>query len=326
MGNYYLLTSGAKEFFPYFNETDTVSIGWNSAARMVSNGKNWNEVSSYIGDTYGTGLPGHATGALFAFIGREESRRPQMQPGDKVIVVGQANIKGKTVIRAVAEVGQFDLRDEQLNDKYPHIAYRDVTEWKYNEGPVARCDLSKQFQNNGEASTKIRRGGTLQEWKVVNGEIDDKFDQLITELEDSPSLHPRKYGFNFKEKHVQEHILKNWDDIDQHITQSTSKVIREHVFENDSRADFTSEPAKDNDGVAVILEIKVDAAGPEAIVQLKEYIDQYMLESNHSEYPKGIVVAEDFVRHNDISDEIGEYPISLIRYDVGIDYDEVVLE
>jgi len=76
-----------------------------------------------------------------------------MSEDDVVIVVGKRDIKGEPVLRAVAQVGEIAVREEPMSEDYQHTVYRDVKNWLYNDGPVARRELDNVFQKGGEGST-----------------------------------------------------------------------------------------------------------------------------------------------------------------------------
>jgi len=320
--NYYLLRSGHKEFFPYWDEEDAVSVGWRSEAEKIVNGASWRESRERINNKYSTGKPGNATGAIFCFAGREGKRLPPMSEDDVVIVGGKRHIKGEPVLRAVAQVGEIAVREEPVSEDYQHTVYRDVKKWLYNDGPVARRELDDVFQQGGEGSTRFR--GTLKQWKPDkknNSGIESLFNNLINGLNDAPKIRPKQYDFEYDERVVQEHIFDNPEKFSEGTGVEHQQLKREYRTEGHKRADFL---ALVGDEYATVIEIKSDTAGPSAVRQLKGYMQE--VAGDYEEHVQGVLVAEDFVAFEDISEEIGDYDIELKRYRVTLEYDDVVLE
>lgn len=322
MRNYYLLRSGHKEFFPYWSEKGAVSVGWSSEAEKIVNGSSWNDARRRIDEKYSTNNPGDATGEIFCFAGREGKSRPPMLEGDIVIVVGKREIKGEPVLRAVAKVGEVAIRDEPVSEDYQHTVYRDVEDWLYNEGPVARRELDSRFQKGGESSTWFR--GTLKQWKPDrenNANISSLFENLLNDLHTAPSIQPKQYDFDYTERVVQAHISDNPEEFARGTGVEHEKLTREYTTTDRKRADFL---ALVGDESATVIETKIGTAGPSAVRQLKGYM-QEVADDFRGEI-HGILVAEDFVAFGDIDDEISDHNIKLKRYHVTLEYDNIRLE
>ena len=314
--NYYLLRSGHKEFFPYWDEQNAVSIGFHTEAEKVVDGASWDETRRRIADKYSTETPGDATGEIFCFADREGKSRPPMSEDDIVIVIGKKDIKGEPVVRAVAKVGEVDVREEPVDDDYKHTVYRPVKEWKYNGGPVARKELDERFHIGGEGSTWFR--GTLKQWKPDrenNSNINSLIGDLIKQLHSAPNMQPKEYEFEYKERVIQQHISDHPEEFGESTEIDPDTLDSEHVTEGRRRADFLA--LEEGDSV-IIVETKTDTAGTRAVNQLN-------IEEDYQEDVRGILVAEDFVAYEDIKENIGDYNIELKRYSVTLEYETVDL-
>ena len=53
MTNYYVLKSGHREFFPYWDQEDLISIGWTKAAELVYEGASDETIRNVIDENYG---------------------------------------------------------------------------------------------------------------------------------------------------------------------------------------------------------------------------------------------------------------------------------
>ena len=317
MTNYYLLKSGHREFFPYWNQEDIVSVGWSEAAEMVYEGKPEEEIRAVLDNQYGQGV-GYALGVLNCFVGQEGGSRPPMSAGDIVIVIGQRHIRGNSVIRGVAEVGEIQKWDTPVEDDFGHLLYRDVNKWLYNDGPVARKELSEKFQMSGSASTHLP--STLQQWNPEDT-THSAVQELVDQLDAAPSIHPKTYDFEFSERVIQEHIADHPDEFQADTEIVPGKVEQEYQTENGGFADFVF--LSDSDGITVV-ETKIDTAGPAAARQLRRYIDD--IQNEHEETVRGKLVAEDFYDHDTIQSEIEDHDITLHRYQVTLEYEAVSLD
>jgi len=243
-----------------------------------------------------------------------------MSDGDIVIVVGKRNIKGQPVLRAVAEVGEVDIREEPVADDYKHTVYRCV-EWLYNDGPVARRELDERFQKGGDGSTWFR--GTLKQWKPDredNEGVKSLLDDFVDQLHASPNIQPKRYDFEYSERVIQEHISDHPEEFGEGVGVEQKQLIREQSTDGRKRADFL---AIVGDGSATVVETKIDTAGPSAVKQLKGYMQD--LAPDYDGQVRGVLVAEDFVALEDIAEEIGESDIELKRYHITLEYEDVEL-
>jgi len=316
MTNYYVLKSGQREFFPYWNQEDIISVGWTAAAEMVYQGTPDDEVRAVAEEQYKQSS-GYILDTLKCFTGLSAGDRTPMSEGDLVIVDGQKDIRGKSVIRGVAEVGELQKWDSLVDDDFPHILYRDA-EWLYNDGPVAKHELPSKFQMGGSASTHLP--GTLQQWNP-NSVHKKMLNELVTELEGAPLIQPKSYDFEFSEKVIQEHIVDHAEQFQESLDIVLGEMEREYHTESGDFADFVVLPSDDE---ITIVETKIEAAGPEAAKQLREYIED--LQNEYEQNIRGVLVAEEFYNYEGIEDEIGEYEITLRQYQVTLEYEKVLLE
>lgn len=317
MTDYYLLKSGHREFFPYWDQEDIVSVGWSEVAEMVDRGAPEDEIKEVLEEEYGQDV-GYTLGVLNCFAGEEGGSRTPMSDGDIVIVVGQRHIRGNSVIRGVAEVGELERWETPVEDDFNHLLYRDVRNWLYNDGPVARRELPEKFRMRGSASTHLP--STLQEWNP-----DEKkhtaLQELVDELHAAPSIHPKTYDFEFSERVIQKHIADHPEEFQAKTEIIPGTVEQEYQTENGGFADFVF--LSDGDDITVV-ETKIDAAGPTAAKQLRRYIDD--IQNEREGTVRGKLVAEDFYDHETIRSEIERYDITLHRYQVTLEYDEVSLD
>lgn len=319
MKNYYLLRSGHKEFFPYWDDEDAVSVGWSSEAEKIVKGSSWNDARRRIDEKYPTDNPGDATGEIFCFAGREGKSRPPMSEDDIVIVVGKREIKGEPVLRAVAKVEEVDIRGQPVSEDYQHTVHRGVKDWLYNEGPVSRRELDDRFRKGGEGSTWFR--GTLKQWKPDrknNANTNSLLEDLVDELHAAPSIQPKQYDFDYTEPVVQDHISDHPEEFSKGTGVDHEKLAPEQPTAGRKRADFLA--LEGNESVTVI-ETKVGTAGPSAVKQLKGYMQD--VADDYRGDVRGVLVAEDFVAFGDMADEIGDHDIELKRYHVTLEYEDV---
>lgn len=317
MTDYYLLKSGHREFFPYWDQEDIVSVGWSEVAEMVDEGAPEDEIKEVLEEQYGQNV-GYTLGVLNCFAGKEGGSRSPMRDGDIVIVVGQRHVRGNSVIRGVAEVGELERWDTPVEDDFNHLLHRDVTNWLYNDGPVARKELAEKFQMGGSASTHLP--STLQQWDPEET-THSALQELVDQLHAAPSIYPKTYDFEFSERVIQEHIADHPEKFQADTEIVPGTVEQEYQTENGGFADFVF--LSDGDDITVV-ETKIDAAGPSAARQLRRYIDD--IQNEHEEIVRGKLVAEDFYDHDTIRSEIEDYDITLHRYQVTLEYDEVSLD
>lgn len=313
MTNYHLLKSGHREFFPYWDEEDIISIGWGKASELVYEQAPDNEVRKICEERYDQS-PGYILNILKSFAGRSGGDRPPISEGDIVIVDGQKDIRGESVIRAVAEVGELQKAEEPIDPEFPHTLYRDV-EWRYNDGPVAKKELSDKFQMKGSASTHLPT--TLQRWSP-DSDPQSAVQDLVADLEQAPLIQPKQYDFEFSERVIQEHIADHADQFQEDIEISPGEMEQEYRTNSGDYADFVVLPGDDE---ITVVETKIGAAGPTAAKQLQGYIAD--LRTEHDEDVRGILVAEEFYDYEGIEKEIGGYNITLRRYHVTLKYEEV---
>lgn len=316
MTNYHLLKSGHREFFPYWDQEDIVSIGWTKAAELVYQGAPDDEVRALAEEHYGQG-PGYILNILKCFTGQPAGDRTPMRAGDIVIVDGQKDIRGKSVLRGVARVRGLQKWDSFIDDDFPHILYRDA-EWLYKEGPVAKSELPTKFQMEGSASTHLP--GTLQQWNP-DGNPEETLDKLVTALEKASLIQPKSYDFEFSEKVIQEHIADHAELFQENLDITPGEMEQEYQTESGGFADFVVLPSDDE---ITVIETKIEIAGPQAAKQLREYIED--LQKEYDQDIRGILVAEEFSNYEGIEDEIAEYDITLRRYHVTLEYEEVQIE
>jgi hypothetical protein len=312
MTNYHLLKSGHREFFPYWDSENLISVGWGEASKKVYDQAPDNEVRE-ICEKYHQS-PGYILNILKSFAGRAGGDRPPITEGDIVIVDGQKDIRGESVIRAVAEVGELHKTEERIDPEFPHSLYRDA-EWLYNDGPVAKKELSDKFQMGGNASTHLPT--TLQRWSP-NTDPQSAVEELINDLEDAPLIQPKKYNFEFSERVVQEHIADHAEQFQEDIEISPGEMEQEYRTNSGNYADFVVLPG---DEEITVVETKIDSAGPKAAKQLQGYLAE--LQEEHDEDIKGILVAEEFYDYEGIDEEIGKWDITLRRYHVTLEYEDV---
>lgn len=316
MTDYHILKSGHQEFFPYWDQENIVSIGWPKAAELLYEGAPDDKILEVAEENYGQ-TPGYILKILKCFSGQQGGNRTPINAGDIVIIDGQKDIRGKSVIRGIAEVGDINKWNSFIDDDFPHILYREA-EWLYNDGPVAKSELSSKFQIGGSASTHLP--GTLQQWNPEDNP-DETVHELVEELEEAPPILPKSYDFEFDERVVQEHIADHAKQFQENLQISPGEIKREYQTESGDFADFVVLPT---DEEITVVETKVEAAGPQAAKQLNEYIKD--LQSEYDNDVRGILVAEEFYNYEGIEDEIGDSDITLRRYHVTLDYEEVQLK
>lgn len=308
----HILKSGHEEFFEYWQEYDIVSIGWSAAANAVVDGKSREKIKSIIRKHYPEDDPATAAGQLIRFVGRE-SKTNNIDSGDTVIIAGSDSVRGRGVIRAVVEVGDLDVASSQFDPDFPHLMNRNVRKWMYNDGPVARKALSDRFRLGGEYSTRTR--STLQEWK---GAGQQQVSELVEELDSTATIKPKQYGFDFDEKVVQAHIRDHVDKFQRDAKIVSDKFEKEYHTEDGKFADFVF---FSEDDLITVLEIKRGLSPQEAVDQLCHYMD--VISESRDETVRGVLLAEEFDDLKEFSNSIGEYDISLMRYSVTLQYDEV---
>lgn len=316
MTDYYLLKSGHREFFPYWSQEDIVSIGWPKAAELVYEGAPEDEVRDVAEEHYGQS-PGYILNILKCFDGQSAGDRTPMSAGDIVIVDGQKEIRGKSVLRGVARVGELQKWDSFIDEDFPHIMYREA-EWLYNDDPVAKSELPPRFQMEGSASTHLP--GTLKQWNPDN-DPKKTLDDLVTALEEAPLIQPKSYDFEFSERVIQAHITDHAEQFQESVEITPGEMEREYQTEGGDFADFVVLPSDDE---ITIVETKIEAAGPQAAKQLREYIED--LRNEYERDIRGVLVAEEFYNYEGIEDEIDECDITLRRYHVTLEYEEVKIE
>jgi hypothetical protein len=312
MTDYHLLKSGHKEFFPYWDQENIISIGWEDASKLVYEGAPDSDVREVCEKYHQS--PGYVLNVLKCFAGRSGGDRTPMSEGDIVIVDGQKDIRGESVIRGVAEIGEIKKWDTRIDDEFPHLLYREV-EWCYNDGPVAKKELSAKFQMRGSASTHLP--STIQQWNP-DGDAHTALQELVEDLKDAPLIQPKTYDFEFSERVIQEHIADHPEQFQEDLEISSGKIEQEYRTKSGDFADFVVLPSGDE---ITVVETKIDAAGPKAAKQLREYIED--LRTEHDEHARGVLVAEEFYDYEGIEEEIGDHDITIHRYHVTLDYEQV---
>ncbi|WP_135851109.1 endonuclease NucS domain-containing protein [Halorussus salinus] len=311
----YLIKSGHQEYFPYWDQEDIVSVGWEKASKQVVEEVPDSDIIDSIEGQYDQS-PGYILSVVKCFAGHEHKDRTPMEEGDIVIIVGQRKIRGKSVIRGVAEVGDIDWEDERIHEDFPHQLHRDVAEWKYNGGPVVRDELSTKFQPKERSSTHLPN--TLQQWNPAEK---DSLEVLVEELQSAPKIQPKSYDFEFDESVIQAHLRDNPEKFQDNANIVSEDIKREYQTENEQFADFVF---LSSESVTTVVETKVGAAGPSAVRQLKQYLQD--IRSEREELVQGVLVAEDFYDYEGIESELEEANITLQRYGVTLEYDQVPVE
>lgn len=307
-----ILKSGHEEFFEYWEEFDLVSIGWPATAIPVLDGAPRDKVKDIIRDEYSENDPAGAAGKVIRFAGRE-NKSNHIEAGDTVIVAGSDSVRGRGVIRAVVEVGEADAVESRLDPDFPHRLYRDVREWKYDGGPVARTALSEKFRQGGEYSTHAP--STLREW---SGAGQQQVEELVGELENTATIKPKQYDFDYDEKVVQAHIRDHVDQFQRDAQIVSEEFEKEYNTEDGKFADFVF---FSEDELITVVEIKRGLSPKAAVDQLRHYMD--VISDNRAEPVRGILLAEEFDDIEKFRNSIGRDDISLIRFSVTLRYDEV---
>jgi len=308
----HILKSGHKEFFEYWQEFNLVSIGWSATANPVLDGAPRGKIKDIIREEYPEDDPGGAAGKVIRFVGRE-NKSNHIEAGDTVIVAGSDSVRGRGVIRAVVEVGEAEAVESQLDPEFPHRLYRDIREWKYNGGPVARTALSEKFRQGGEYTT--RAPSALREW---TGAGQQQVEELIEELENTATIKPKQYAFDYDEKVVQAHIRDHVDKFQRDAQIVSEEFEKEYYTEDGKFADFVF---FSEDELITVVEIKRGLSPQAAVDQLRHYMD--MISNNRDEGVRGILLAEEFDDLEEFRDSIGRDDISLMRFSVTLQYDEV---
>jgi hypothetical protein len=249
---------------------------------------------------------------LIRFAGREDKIN-NIDPGDTVIVAGSDTVRDRGVIRAVAEVGELNVVDSRLDPDFPHLMYRNVRKWRYDDGPVARKALSDDFHLGGDYSTHLT--GTLRECKDAGQQ---QVVELVEELENTATIKPKQYGFDYNEKVVQAHIRDYADKFQRDAEIVSDEFKKEYYTEDGKFADFVF---FSEDELITIVEIKRGLSPQAAVNQLRHYMD--MISENRDEPVQDVLLAEEFDDPAEFRISIGECDILLMRYSVTLQYDEV---
>lgn len=309
----HILKSGHEEFFEYWKQFNLVSIGWSATAIPVLDGGPRDRIKDIIREEYPEeNDPAGAAGNVIRFAGRKNNSN-HIRAGDTVIVAGSDRVRGRGVIRAVVEVGEVDAVESRFDPDFPHRLYRKIREWKYNGGPVARKSLSEKFRQGGEYSTHAP--SALREW---SGAGRQRVEELVEELENTATIKPKQYAFDYDEKVVQAHIRDHVDKFQRDAQIVSEEFKKEYNTEDGKFADFVF---FSEDGLITVLEIKRGLSPQAAVDQLRQYMN--VISDNRDEPVRGILLAEEFDNPEEFRERIGSDDISLMRFSITLQYDEV---
>lgn len=287
---FWLIKSGKPDMWNYWTDEEVISVGWDVGPHTD---KPWDDLRSRIMDKFGDNKSsaGSAVGAITSLAGTHRESSQRMSSGDIAIIIGTKSVYGRSVVRGVAEVGEYQFNEDGVAPSGDHTYTREIDEWFYgnpssdtpNEGPIPKTRLSDQFNQAGDSSLHI--ASTIKRSKFHDT---DTLETLVEQLKKAEAVEEPEYDLKINsERAVEEYLLENIGRLDNRI--DAGAIHQQEFLTEESRVDLycynkeTSEP--------IVVELKKGEAGVNAYDQLKRYLET---ERKNSEEVQGLLVAESF--------------------------------
>lgn len=291
MGNstYWLIKSGYPDHWPAWEEQDVISVGWEVGDHTS---ESWNDLRTRIMEEFDTddvNWAGNATGAIKTLAGTHRRKKQQMASGDIAIIIGTDHVHGNSVIRAVAELGNYQFKEEGLTGTGVHQYHREITTWLYNDGPISKRELDDRFRQGGADSLHL--ASTVKRAKFHGRET---LDALLSQLEEIEPIEEPEYGFELNQERTLELYLE--ENIDRLDEGDVETVARQVQLTKQDRIDMIC--TRHGDQPPLLIELKRSLGKMSHLRQLSRYLDVYEDEA------EGLLVAQQF--KDDVLDAAGE--------------------
>jgi len=228
---YWLIKSGYPDHWPEWEDQEVISVGWEVGDHAD---KSWNDLRARVMeefDTDDTNWAGNATGAIKTLAGTHRRKKQQMAPGDIAIIIGTDHVHGSSVIRAVAELGEYQFKKEGLTGTGVHQYLREITTWFYNDGPIPKTELDDRFRQGGADSLHL--ASTVKRAKFHDRGTLDAF---LSQLEEIDPIEEPEYGFELNQERTLELYLE--ENIDRLEEDDIKTVTRQVQLTKEDRIDL----------------------------------------------------------------------------------------
>lgn len=300
---YWLIKSGYPDHWPEWEDQDVISVGWEVGDHAD---ESWNDLRARVMEEFDTddlNWAGNATGAIKTLAGTHRRKKQQMAPGDIAIIIGTDHVHGSSVIRAVAELDEYQFKEEGLTGTGIHQYLREIENWLYNDGPIPKVKLDDRFRQGG--SDSLHLASTVKRAKFHDR---DTLDILLSQLEATDSIEEPEYRFELNQERTLELYLE--EKIDRLNEDDIETVTRQVQLTKEDRIDLVC--IRDGGQSPLLIELKKGLGEISHLKQLSRYLDVYEGE------PEGLLVAQQFkegvldaaAERNDI--RLKEFEIDLV--------------
>lgn len=287
---YWLIKSGYPDHWPEWEEQEVISVGWEVGDHTDAS---WNDLRARIMEEFDTddlNWAGNATGAIKTLAGtHRRKKKKRMASGDIAIIIGTDHVHGNSVIRAVAELGDYQFKEEGLTGTGIHQYHREITTWFYNDGPIPKRELDDRFRQGGADSLHL--ASTLKRAKFHERET---LDVLLSQLEEIDPIEEPEYEFELNQERTLELYLE--ENIDRLGEDDVETVTRQVQLTKEDRIDLVC--TRYGDQPPLLIELKKGLGKMSHFRQLSRYLDVYEDEA------EGLLVAQKF--KDDVLDAVAE--------------------
>ncbi|WP_254824309.1 endonuclease NucS domain-containing protein [Haloglomus halophilum] len=276
---YWLIKSGYPDHWPEWEDQDVISVGWEVGDHVD---ESWNDLRARVMEEFDTddlNWAGNATGAIKTLAGTHRRKKQQMAPGDIAIIIGTDHVHGSSVVRAVAELGEYQFKEEGLTGTGIHQYLREIENWLYNDGPIPKTELDDRFRQGG--SDSLHLASTVKRSKFHER---DTLDTLLSQLEETDPIEEPEYGFELNQERTLELYLE--ENIDRLNEDDIETVTRQVQLTKENRIDLVC--IRDGGQSPLLIELKKGLGEMSHLKQLSRYLDVYEGDS------EGLLVAQQF--------------------------------
>lgn len=277
--SYWLIKSGYPDHWPEWEDQEVISVGWEVGDYAD---ESWDDLRARVMEKFDTDdlkWAGKATGAIKTLAGTHRRKKQQMAPGDIAIIIGTDHVHGSSVIRAVAELGEYQFKEEGLTGTGIHQYLREIKNWLYNDGPIPKTKLDDRFRQGG--SDSLHLASTVKRAKFHDR---DTLDILLSQLEGTDPIKEPEYGFELNQERTLEWYLE--ENIDRLNEDDIETVTRQVQLTKEDRIDLVC--TRYGRQSPLLIELKRGLGKMSHLRQLSRYLDVYEGEA------EGLLVAQQF--------------------------------
>lgn len=302
---YWLIKSGYPDHWPKWEEQEVISVGWEVGDHVD---ESWNDLRVRIMEEFDSDdrkWAGKATGAIKTLAGTHRDKHKRMASGDIAIIIGTEPVHNNSVIRAVAELGDYQFEEEGLTGTGLHQYHREITTWIYNDGPIPKRELDDRFRQGGTDSLHL--ASTVKRAKFHDRET---LQMLLSQLEEIDPIEEPEYGFELNQERTLELYLE--ENIDRLGEDDVETVNRQVQLTMEDRIDLLC--SRHGDQSPLLIELKKGRGEISHFRQLSRYLDVYEDEA------EGLLVAQKF--NDDVLDAVAERDdIRLKEFEIDLDFE-----